>query len=520
MPARRKGSRPTVDRPKFVDEDSSPAQNQRYVLIVLSVLAGAAISVALLLFIGSQSPPRETLMLNTPTITSQPERSPTEKPSIPTATALPTKSPATPTFTPSPKPSDTASAQPTQRPPTLTASATVDTSRNTPPQKLIPDSELVNSPSVRDLDIGATINTKAGPLRRYSEIVAGRRMNAVDSLTFVSTNTSVNPRLLLALLEYESGWLTGTNSASTHFPMGNADDQEAGLLNQLMWAANTLNEGYYGSKTRGAIALKLRDGTQLFYAAGLNPGSIALQYFFAQLAADRAHWAHDLSAEGFISTYWALFGDPFRQAVEPLLPPNLRQPDFVLPFSHGETWYFSAGPHGGWDRTASGWAAIDFAPPNPPDSVLAAEGKCYVSAYWATSVARGLVVRSGDGAVVVDLDMDGDERTGWTVLYLHIADQDRVPLGTVVEPGSHIGHPSCEGFFLLSPGTHLHIARRYNGEWIVADCKACRSPEPIFNLGGWNVIADPVASLGWLKNGSQIKRLMNGRDESVNGISW
>lgn len=33
--------------------------------------------------------------------------------------------------------------------------------------------------------------------------------------------------------------------------------------------------------------------------------------------------------------------------------------------------------------------------------------------------------------------------------------------------GERVGHPSCEGG--VSSGTHLHVARRYNGEWIPAD---------------------------------------------------
>jgi len=40
-----------------------------------------------------------------------------------------------------------------------------------------------------------------------------------------------------------------------------------------------------------------------------------------------------------------------------------------------------------------------------------------------------------------------------------------------------IGHPSCEGG--PASGTHLHIARKYNGEWIGA-----AGPLP-FKMDGW-----------------------------------
>jgi hypothetical protein len=78
---------------------------------------------------------------------------------------------------------------------------------------------------------------------------------------------------------------------------------------------------------------------------------------------------------------------------------------------------------------------------------------------------------------VVDLDGDGFAGTGWAITYMHLDSRDRIPAGTMVETGDRLGHPSCEGGF--SNGTHLHIARTYNGRWIAAD-----GTVP-FDLGGW-----------------------------------
>jgi murein DD-endopeptidase MepM/ murein hydrolase activator NlpD len=94
------------------------------------------------------------------------------------------------------------------------------------------------------------------------------------------------------------------------------------------------------------------------------------------------------------------------------------------------------------------------------------------------------------------MDGDGDERTGWNILYMHIATEGRVPVGTWVETGDRIGHPSCEGG--TSTGTHTHIARKYNGEWIPADGPLS------FNLGGWIAKADSQPYLGWLVKGEQV----------------
>lgn len=100
------------------------------------------------------------------------------------------------------------------------------------------------------------------------------------------------------------------------------------------------------------------------------------------------------------------------------------------------------------------------------------------------------MVRTGPGLVVVDLDGDGYEQTGWVIIYLHLATKDRIPVGSWVATGDPLGHASCEGGF--ATGTHLHIARKFNGEWVPAD-----GPLP-FNLGGWIAHGGPVAYKGSL----------------------
>ena len=71
-----------------------------------------------------------------------------------------------------------------------------------------------------------------------------------------------------------------------------------------------------------------------------------------------------------------------------------------------------------------------------------------------------------------------------------------VPIGTFLNKDDHIGHPSCEGG--TSTGTHLHIARKYNGEWVIAD-----GPLP-FVLSGWTVYAGEKPYQGKMVKGDKV----------------
>ena len=193
-------------------------------------------------------------------------------------------------------------------------------------------------------------------------------------------------------------------------------------------------------------------------------------------------WEQDIEEAGLYQSYRDLFGDPFAGSFA-ILPPDLSQPPLTLPFPRGDVWRFTGGFHGGWGN-GSAWAAVDFAPP----AEAGQGGGCFQSSYPITAAARATIARLETGVIVLDLDFDGDEGSGWTLLYLHLDRQDSLQAGQTVEAGSILGYASCAGGF--STATHLHLARRYNGEWLPADCNRC-PPEvtvPAFVMSGWKVV--------------------------------
>jgi LasA protease len=371
-----------------------------------------------------------------------------------------------------------------------------------PDFKIIPDSELVNGPMSVGFDVDGFINEKAGFLAGYSEDINDTPVSGAEILRKVSQNYSVNPRLLLAVLEHQSGWVTQQDPGSKDrkHPIGVGNPQRKGLYRELAWAANTLNQGYYLWRVNGVANWVLTDGVIVPISATINAGTAAVQFMYSQLYGS-AEWNQAVSETGLFATYNRLFGYPFHYAVEPLLPPNLDQPPMQLPFEPGKEWAFTGGPHGGWD-SGSAWAALDFAPPG--DAL-----GCIPNDDWVVAVADGSIVRTGEGAVIQDLDGDGHEQTGWVVFYMHIESRGRVKLGTQVKAGDPIGHASCEGG--VSSGTHVHLARKYNGEWIPAD------QDIPFILDSWVSSGTGTEYDGFLRRQGKTLEAYAGRSEN-NGI--
>ncbi|HWQ46771.1 MAG TPA: LysM peptidoglycan-binding domain-containing protein [Longilinea sp.] len=352
--------------------------------------------------------------------------------------------------------------------------------------QIIPDSLFINGPAQIDFDVESFVNDQPGWLKSYREYSANEWRTGGQIVDYIATTFSISPRLLLALLEYQGQALTNPEQPDTNYILGYQDPYHSGMYLQLVWAANALNNGYYGWRSGELTEFEMTDGQLTRPDPWQNAATVGIQYYFAQLFNQQDFLGATLST-GLSAAYQRLFGDPW-VSVEPHIPGSLYQPVLDLPFSAGAFWAFTGGPHTGWG-TGAPYAALDFAPP----SVV---GGCTDTEEWATAVGDGVIVRRDAAIAVLDLDGDGDEHTGWVIFYLHLATDSIPAVGTVMHAGDPIGHPSCEGG--RSTGTHVHIARKYNGEWILADSPLA------FNLQGWIAHNGTEAYAGTLTRYSEV----------------
>ncbi len=377
------------------------------------------------------------------------------------------------------------------------------TDLTTPDQPLLPDSELVYGIGYDDFDIAAFVEEQGGYLSTYrAPRLDGGEWTGAELVGRIAERYSVGPRVLLAFMEAFGGWVTdpGPQGLALDYPLGHTNGAP-GLVPQLEWVANELNHGFYGWQDRGETAIRFEDGSIARGAPGLNPGSIAVQW---ALAGDVSYDQLEPATEAFLEAYRRLFGDPLALDAGPVLPAGLEQPELQLPWPEDEWWHLTGGPHGGWIST-SGWAALDFVPET------AGIGTCLPAPDWAVAAAPGVVARTRTGEVMLDLDGDGDLRTGWVLQYLHLADI-AVEEGHRLEAGDPIGRPSCEGG--AAETTHLHFARLYNGLWVDAG-----GPIPM-ELDGWRAYGTFEYEGGMSKPGMPSREASHSRDREVNGLSW
>lgn len=354
--------------------------------------------------------------------------------------------------------------------------------------QILPDALFAYGPYDASFNARAEVDRKPGWFKYYSTYVSGRNRRGGEIVQSIADDYSISPKLLLAILEYLTGALSEPRQPAEQkltgvfgFPGVNSQSLNA-QYNRL---ADYLNAAFYEYREGRMLTYELRDGQYYWADPWQNAASIALMQYFSRVLEPDAFF-RAIGPDGFRRTYETLWGEIPPNAVT--IEGSLTQPELRLPFEDNQSWAYTGGPHAAWGSSQP-YAALDFAPPSSKTG-------CTPSDLWVVAPADGTVVRTATGLVILDLDGDGSERTGWNLLFLHLLTTSIPSTGTVVKTGDPLGHPSCDGG--RSTGTHVHIARKYNGEWVSAG-----GILP-FTLDGWHAEYGIGPYVGYLKRHSAI----------------
>ncbi|MES1204425.1 MAG: M23 family metallopeptidase [Pseudomonadota bacterium] len=233
-------------------------------------------------------------------------------------------------------------------------------------------------------------------------------------------------------------------------------------------------------------------------ASGAPPVSLAEAAAPAPLVADAGSDAPPSDATA------ARNDDTIGRAPAPLTTANPTT-SLRLPWTGGETWYLTSGPH------SHNRAALDFAPPNfDPRTAHRFPNACSRqrgNAHWVRAAAAGrisAVLRRDCPIVQIE---HGD---GTTTNYFHLQRRSvralRLKVGDPVEAGQILGHPSCEtgpkvcGATHQPSGVHVHF---YRTAAAVTDAK--RLPADGMVLSGWEVHAVGRIREGTMTKGGEVR---------------
>jgi len=175
-----------------------------------------------------------------------------------------------------------------------------------------------------------------------------------------------------------------------------------------------------------------------------------------------------------------------------------------LPWTAGETWFLTSGPHS--ERRA----ALDFAPPNldPRTGKVFADtcSRKRGDAYWVRAAADGhfsAVLRKNCPCVQIRHD------DGVTTNYFHLRRSSVKKLGykvgDTVKAGQRLGHPSCEvgpaacGATHPPTGVHVHFYR-------TDLATAARLPANGMMISGWTVKALARQREGVMTKGDEVRQ--------------
>ncbi len=324
---------------------------------------------------------------------------------------------------------------------------------------LVSNGQFVWGPNVGDFDIVAFLIDRGSPLAEYA-----------PDVELWASYSSVNPKILITLLELRYGWVSGFSySVPEDEIRSTIEDTAMGLASTFyehMYTWGALRPTFSPMPALGPIVL-LQDGS----AASLDPsqssGTVAL---VTAMAADISPAGYESKFASVTRDFGSIFGEMFPES-DPLDNSNeivpLNSPPeglFQLPFPLGAEWVAS-GPHS--------WNGGSWPPPFSSIDFFTGGGSCAAPPnQYAVAAAYGTVNRPYGYSCWLEID----HGNGWTTSYYHLSNlYSGAPIGRSGKVGT-IDCETCAGGF--STGPHVHFSLKYNGAYV--------SLEGV-NFSGWTV---------------------------------
>lgn len=321
---------------------------------------------------------------------------------------------------------------------------------------LIDDGRFFYAENFYAAQIQQFLDGQPGPLKGFRARVGDGESSFAEMLSSRSVLDGLNPRVVLALIEQQSGLITNPNPSPEQldWAVGYHGDAEKwrGLVQQMHWVTTELHRGQRDYPA--APELTYADASHSPMPGGLNVGGYAVA---RALAATSTAAELPAKLDGFVATFSRLFGDPRQETTPPHKPaaPFLALPlDHMFPissfFDHDAPFLQQNGSivtyRGDQSRTLSydghdGW---DYAAPQSTPVLAAAAG----TVVFAGSADDNC----GANAVIID------HGNGYRTLYWHL-DEVLAKLGPV-ERGAQIGTVGASG---CVTGPHLHFQVQFLG---------------------------------------------------------
>jgi hypothetical protein len=312
---------------------------------------------------------------------------------------------------------------------------------------LVSDGQFVWGPNVGDFDIGAYLAERGSPLEPFA-----------PDIELWASYSSVNPKVLMAILELRHGWVSGIAFSIPE------DEVRSTIEDTAMGLATTFYEHLHTWGARRPAftpvptfgpSIQLQDGSVAAVDPSQSSGTVAL---LAAMAADISSAGYESKFTGATWDFRTIFGAMFPES-DPLdisneIDPQASPPDtlFQLPFPLGAEWVAS-GPHS--------WNGGSWPPPFSSIDFFTGGGSCSSPPnQYAVAAAYGTVNRPYGYSCWLEIDHGG----GWVTSYYHLQNlYSGAPIGRDGKLGT-IACETCAGGFATGP--HVHFSLKYNGAYV------------------------------------------------------